>query len=71
MLKRGNIGKSIFLSHASRLCAARLPSSQARNLLLKRTKKSRSVVWNWYGFAFSDQEQTTPCCKVCLKAASA
>ncbi|KAM3842884.1 E3 SUMO-protein ligase ZBED1-like [Diretmus argenteus] len=32
--------------------------------------KSKSVVWKWYGFAVSDEKQTTPHCKVCLKAVS-
>ncbi len=33
--------------------------------------KSKSVVWKWYGFAASDKEQTSPRCKVCLKAVAA
>ena len=27
-----------------------------------------SVIWNWFGFVASDKEQTSPRCKVCLKA---
>lgn len=39
--------------------------------LVPKSGKSKSVVWNWYGFAVSDEKQTTPRCKVYLKAVSA
>lgn len=41
----------------------------SENFVAKKGK-SKSVVWKWYGFAVSDEEQTTPRCKVCLKAVS-
>lgn len=54
------------------LSACQLASSQlnqARNLFLKRGNKKKEEK-NWHDFAISNQEQTTPGCKVCLKAIS-
>nr|XP_055069962.1 E3 SUMO-protein ligase ZBED1-like [Misgurnus anguillicaudatus] len=39
-----------------------------REQLLPKKTSSTSVVWSWFGFTASDEEQTTPRCKLCLKA---
>ncbi|XP_073457240.1 E3 SUMO-protein ligase ZBED1-like [Aquarana catesbeiana] len=39
-----------------------------REQLLPKKCSSTSVVWSWFGFTASDEEQTTPRCKLCLKA---
>ncbi|XP_060793313.1 uncharacterized protein LOC132896480 isoform X1 [Neoarius graeffei] len=35
--------------------------------LLPKIGTTTSVIWNWYRFAETDEKQTTPLCKVCLK----
>ncbi|XP_056118286.1 E3 SUMO-protein ligase ZBED1-like [Rhinichthys klamathensis goyatoka] len=39
-----------------------------REQLLPKKCSSTSVVWSWYGFTESDEEQKIPRCKLCLKA---
>lgn len=40
-----------------------MAESQAEELVKKR--KSTSVIWNWFGFSSTDQDQTSAICKVC------
>ena len=34
-------------------------------VLVPRKGKTKSTVWNWFGFDVSDEAQTTPRCKIC------
>lgn len=39
-----------------------------REQLLPKKGITTSIIWNWFGFTASDEGQTTPRCKLCLKA---
>ncbi|XP_022073035.2 E3 SUMO-protein ligase ZBED1-like [Acanthochromis polyacanthus] len=36
--------------------------------LIQKKGTANSIIWNWFGFDASDEQQTKPRCKVCLKA---
>ncbi|KAF3859950.1 hypothetical protein F7725_000205, partial [Dissostichus mawsoni] len=40
----------------------------SREELVPKKGTVSSVIWNWFAFARSDLDQTTPRCKVCLKS---